>query len=204
MRQREYPEFAAILSRIRIGTHTTADCEALTMLENNDSLPDACLAIYCLNMQADEYNAKQLAKLTSQIYTIVAEDSKRDKETGRVAVTVEDCSPHKTGGLVKKIKIAINAQYMHIKNTDLGDGLVNGATGIITHIDIDEQQPLKGTIYVKFDNPNIGRQAQQKSKYHGSVPIKSTTVQFPLPKTPSVLSGKNTISRNACMGCYST
>jgi hypothetical protein len=187
MRQREDPEFASILSRIRIGTHTAADCQALSILENNDSLPDNCLAIYCINMQADEYNANQLAKITTQIYTIVADDSKRDKETGRVAVTVEDCTLHKTGGLAKKIKIAVNAQYMHIKNTDLGDGLVNGATGIITHIDIDLQQPLKGTIYVKFDNPNIGRQAQQKSKYHSSVPIKATTVQFPLPKTPSVL-----------------
>jgi hypothetical protein len=53
-----------------------------------------------------------------------------------------------------------------------------GATGIITHIDIDEKRPLKGTIYVKFYNPNVGREAQKSSKYPGSVPVKAVTVPF--------------------------
>jgi DNA replication protein DnaC len=186
MRQREDPEFASILSRVRVGQHTTADCEALKVLENNESVPDNCLSIYCLNMQADEYNAKQLAKLDTKIYTIVAVDSKTDRETGRARVFVKDCSTHKTGGLAREIKIATDAQYMHIKNTDLTDGLVNGAAGIIKHIDIDEKNPLKGTIYVKFYSPGIGREAKQKSKHPGCVPITATTVFFAMPEHPSV------------------
>jgi hypothetical protein len=186
MRQREDPDFAKILSRLRMGKHTAADCDALKFLEKNDSVPDGTLSIYCINAQANKYNDHQLTKLSSKIYTIVAEDSKKDRETGRVSVNVPNCSTHKTGGLAKEIKLAVNAQYMQIKNTDLGDGLVNGAAGIITYIDIDEKQPLRGTVYVKFDNPNIGRKAQENSKYPGSVPIKATTISFILPQHASV------------------
>ena len=188
MRQREDPEFASILSRFRVGEHTAADCEALKVLEKNESIPDNCLSLYCLNMQADEYNVKQLKKLSGKIYTIFAEDSKRDKETGRAPVFVKNCNIHQTGGLAKEVKFAVNAQYMHIKikNTDLADGLVNGASGIITHIEIDERKPLKGTIYVKFECAGIGKGAQKNSKHPGSVPIKPTTVAFNLPDHPSV------------------
>jgi hypothetical protein len=45
----------------------------------------------------------------------VAEDGKKDKETGRVAVHVNDCSPHKTGGLPKHVKFAVDAQYANKK-----------------------------------------------------------------------------------------
>ena len=64
---------------------------------------------------------------------------------------------------------------MHTKNTDLSDGLVNGATGVITHIEIDVNKPLDGTIYVKFDSYLYDKQAKQQSKYPGSVPTKAAT-----------------------------
>jgi hypothetical protein len=186
MRQREDPEFASLLSRLRIGKHNSADFAELKALENNNSLPDDCLSIFCLNRQADEYNELQLKKLKSKIYTIVAQDSKRDRETGRVPVTIPESNAHDKESLPREIQFAVNAQYLHLKNTDLGDGLVNGATGIITHIDIDEKEPLKGTIYVKFYNPNIGRVAHKSSKYPGSVPIRATTIPFNPFKNQSV------------------
>lgn len=51
---------------------------------------------------------------------------------------------------------------MHTNNTDIEDGLVNGTTGTIIKLDVDPAKPLKGTIYVKFDNTNIGCHAKKK------------------------------------------
>jgi hypothetical protein len=70
---------------------------------------------------------------------------------------------HETGGLVSEVKVAEMAKYMQTKNVDIPDGLVNGATGTIIKIDIPENKPLDGTIYVKFDDPKIGRKAMASS-----------------------------------------
>ena len=86
MRQREDPDLAEILSRVRVGEHTEADCAALKALENNNTLPDDCLSIFYTNHQVNEYNEKQLRKLTSKKYVIKAQDSRRDKETGRAVI----------------------------------------------------------------------------------------------------------------------
>ena len=46
---------------------------------------------------------------------------------------------------------------------------------------MDTKHALKGTIYVKFDNPSTGKEAKRTSKYSDSVPIKAFTGSFPVP-----------------------
>ena len=72
---------------------------------------------------------------------------------------------------------------MLIKNLDVADGLVNGATGeILAIIQSNESSPMPKAVIVKFDNNKIGRQARQASKiplrnYRDGVPILPSEVK---------------------------
>ena len=186
VRQQKDPEFASILSRIRFGEQTEEDCKKLEALEHNDELEDGCLMIFCLNVQARQYNEEQLEKLNSKIYKIESYTSKKDKHTGRVAIDSSTVDMINGGGLLPIAQFAVGAQYMHLKNTDLSDGLANGATGKITHIEINESKPLKGTIFVRFYNSAVGKRATKTSQHPGSVPIKAVTVPFTLKEHANV------------------
>ena len=181
VRQQSDPEFASLLSRLRVGEHTRSDIDILKSLDNTSTLPTDCVSLFSTNMEADLYNGKQLENLGSIILTIEAKDSCKDLHTGRAPVKVTSKSPHETGGLRQKVQIAVGAKYMHTKNTDLADGLVNGATGQITHIEINTENPLKGIIYVKFDSHNTGKEIKKTSKYPESVPVRAVSEKFPLP-----------------------
>ena len=144
-------------------------------------------------MSKNEYNNIQIEKLGKQIYEVHAEDSVRDRETGCIRIdSVRTSNPTLTGGLEDVIKVAVGAEYMHLKNTDLSDSLVNGATGTITQLDINTKSPLKGTIYVKFHSETIGKAAKQNSTVPGSVPIKAVTTPFSLTKYKSSVTAERT------------
>ena len=155
VRQKGDPRFAEILSRVRLGEQTTEDINQLKELEKNANVPEGCLSVFLTNALKDDYNEKQLRLLPTEVFKIKAKDSKRDLHTKRVPVTVTSTNPHETGGLGNEIQVALNAKYMQTKNVDTEDGLVNGATGTIMKLEIPQANPLEGTLYVKFDDPNI-------------------------------------------------
>ena len=97
---------------------------------------------------------------------------------------------YQTGGLHEVITIAVGAQVSLVKNIDVATGLVNGSSGIIVNFDIDPQQPLNGTIYIKFSNENVGRDLKltcpENRKYLNAVPIQAISVQFQVSSTKIV------------------
>ena len=129
VRQQEDPEFACILSRIRTGDYTNEDGKAFKMLESNDTLPDDCLSLFCLNVQAEMYNMKQLEKISSRMYVIEAYTSSKDKHTNRLDI-YNTIPMNEWGGLPPKVTFAVGEKYLHLKNTDLTDGIVNGAKDV--------------------------------------------------------------------------
>lgn len=142
VRQKEDPRFANILSRIRLGEHTTEDVTLLKDLENNSNVSEGSISIFLTNVLKDLYNENQLNLLSSEVFTIKAKDTRRDIYTKRVPVQVTSINPHETGGLEAEIKVALNARYMQTKNVDTEDGLVNGATGTIVKLDKLYHHPI--------------------------------------------------------------
>jgi hypothetical protein len=191
VRQKGDPEFASMLSRIRIGKHTPSDVETLERLENT-SVSEGTVSVFLTNSLKDNYNKEQLQKLNTQVYTIKAIDSKKDIHTRRIPVTVTSSNIHQTGGLAAEIQVAENARYMHTKNTDISEGLVNGATGTIKRLEIPPQKPLSGTIYVKFDDAIVGRQLKQSCKFKGLVPIKPVSSTFSITENSTSLQVERT------------
>ena len=183
VRQKTDPEFAEILSRVRIGQTTDADIDALKQLQNTstDHFPQDALHIYLTNKQVSEYNYLKIDSLVEKI-TITAADSKRETLTNRVNVTISSPNIYETGNLPSSLTIAKGARLMLTKNIDLSDHLVNGAIGTLECFHIDPSQPLHGTLFVKFDSDNAGSQAKQSNPINlrHTVPIRVTTVKFTL------------------------
>lgn len=75
-------------------------------------------------------------------------------------------SRHFTGGLHEVLRIAVGAHVSLVKNIDVSDGLVNGADGTITKIDIDNKYPLKGTIFFHFENPEWAEKQRNHYQAH--------------------------------------
>ena len=181
VRQENDQPFAQLLKRLRLGQQTKEDINILKKQENNNNLPKDSVCLFSTNNEANVYNLLQLQSIGTQIYRIQANDISNEQETGKRKIIVTSTNVHETGGLRKEIEIAIGARYLHTKNTDLNDGLVNGATGIITNIDLSDSNPLSGTIYVQFDSKECGTEAKKNSKYKNTVPIKAVTETFSLP-----------------------
>lgn len=72
------------------------------------------------------------------------------------------------GGLPYSLTLCKNARIMLIKNLDVSDGLVNGATGkILDIIHSESSSSFPKAIVIQFDNRKIGRIAiDNHQKYH--------------------------------------
>ena len=69
----------------------------------------------------------------------------------------------KTGHLMKSLTFVVRMIVVITENVDVEDGLTNGATVVVKHIDYrTEGTNLPSIIWVSFDNSRIGRSAQEK------------------------------------------
>ena len=183
------PEFAQMLSRIRVGDITVDDTEKLQALSTpTEPLPQHTTHLFIKNNNAAAHNAKMINTLDPPVITIHAKTSKSDAVTGKVPIVVQSQTIHETGNLPDTLVIAKKARFLLTKNIDIQDMLVNGATGIIEDFNINPNAPLEGTIYVQFDNPLAGQQARRNLPPHlkNFVPIKATTTKFQRSRTARV------------------
>ncbi len=187
VRQKGDPVFAEILSRIRIGKHTQEDMRVLAECENTntDSFPDDTINIFVTNDQVRDHNELKMENFPNKI-TIAAQDSAKDNDTNTTTVVVTNQNVHDTGGLPGSLTLAPGIKVLVTKNIDIADHLVNGVSGTVKRIAIDQKSPVSGTIFVKFDSDDIGAKAKKASQYKTLVPIQAVTAKFPLTKRSSV------------------
>lgn len=119
--------------------------------------------------------------MNCNIFTIPSIDSKKDIETGHIKDEDTEQRPlSQTGNLRTTLLICIGARVMVTINTDVSDGLVNGATGTVAAF-VEGQQEVS-TILVKFDNTNVGSRCRASNpfqqQYPGSTPIKRQQAMF--------------------------
>ena len=70
----------------------------------------------------------------------------------------------KTGQLKKSLTVVVGMIVVHTANVDVEDGLTNGATGVVKHVDF---RWMEGTnrpsiIWVLFDDPRVGKATREK------------------------------------------
>ncbi|XP_069105750.1 ATP-dependent DNA helicase PIF1-like [Argopecten irradians] len=173
MRQKGDFNFAQMLSRLHTADHSPDDIEVLKskiISRASEHYPKTALHIFPTRADVESHNSSLLNAQPEEKVDIVA-----ITKYPRVLKNY-DCS-QVVGGLCHHLRLCKNARIMLVKNLDVADGLVNGATGIILDILHNEQSsPMPKALIVKFDNRNIGRLARQSSKislqsYKDGVPI---------------------------------
>ena len=126
-----------------------------------------------------------LHALGKPIFAIKSNDSARDLHTQVLTVSLSDFDDiHKTGNLHSQLKICEGARVMLTYNMDLEDKLINGSTGIVVHMQMPRvSDPLHGTIYVKFDDPEAGKTYKNsrfaREELRCCVPITALVKTFP-------------------------
>ena len=175
MRQKDDILFGKLLDRVRTASCTQTDIELLKTREikpDDAVYPHEALHVFTTNNAVDVHNEQNLMKLTTRHFTAVAKDKKKDKQTGQLDVEIPT-KPSETGGLRKKLVIAVGAIVMLTVNINVADGLSNGVSGTIVGIEADGQNVK--VVLVRFDSPKVGitaiAQSQYRHQYPDAVPI---------------------------------
>ena len=173
MRQWEDHSFAKMLNTIRTRTSDMPlKTEVREMLsECIREGPSDVLHVYATNKEVNNYNQTMLDSGCSDIKTILANDFKKDRTTGKLKKMTEPTSTADTDSLPASLSLAKGAKVMLTRNIEVADGLVNGAIGRVTDFVGKELATLEA-IEVTFENRNVGKKAGIECKDGNRVRIK--------------------------------
>jgi hypothetical protein len=161
MRQKDDLPFAEMLNRLRSGIYSEDDVDIMKtriISSTSPSYPKNALHIFSTREDVDNHNSLML---NSQIETKV--NITAITRVPNVVKHFDVSQP--VQGLPHNLTLCKSVRVMLVKNLDVSDGLVNGATGeILDILQTSNMSSMPKAIIVKFDNNKIGRMARQASK----------------------------------------
>ncbi|VDI08682.1 ATP-dependent DNA helicase PIF1 [Mytilus galloprovincialis] len=180
MRQKDDLPFAATLNRLRLAEHTAEDIETLKarVIKGSD-YPSEALHIFSIRRNVNDHNEQMLHNLDHQTHRTV-------KSFTHIPPSVTSFDVNsKVADLPHTLELAPHARVMLIKNLDVNDGLVNGATGLLLDLIYNQNAKppsLPKCVIVRFDDPSSGLLTQQAStislnNYPQGTPIYPIEVQ---------------------------
>ena len=179
MRQKDDLAFAQLLNRLRLNEMTEEDKQKLqTRVFDRDTgdYPKDAVHLFAENFYVNKYNDNILSQLPGEKVVIPCHDSVVSakipaKECQKLINNLTD-DYSKTGQLMKSLTVVVGMIVVHTANVDVDDGLTNGATGVVKHIDFRmEGTNRPSIIWVLFDDPRVGRTTREKYRklYNSSI-----------------------------------
>ena len=166
MRQKGDTSFIDLLNQIRVG-HIDESSEMMIQsryIDSEDSnYPRQALHIFAENALVSTHNdsmLNQLASLPIEIETIDIEPSNCGFTESDI-IAAQNRKPSDTCGLVKCLKLKLQAKVMLTVNLDVQDRLINGQIGVVKHPEFIENKV--SFIYIKFDDPDAGKKLITKN-----------------------------------------
>ncbi|XP_029949267.1 uncharacterized protein LOC115389839 [Salarias fasciatus] len=173
--------FAELLNRLRVRSRDTpmleSDVHILKSCETGEE--SSALHIFPTNRKVNEHNLKQLCRTCPDPVTIEAQDFMNNRSTGKLELMAGHHSAALDTSLEETLSLGPDARVMLCKNVDVEDGLVNGACGTVTHIQLRQGDNFPQTVYVKFDDEKIGSQ-RRKKRSHAPVACRLSTAIDPV------------------------
>jgi hypothetical protein len=151
------PSWAALLARVRVGKHTKEDEKVLASLvltkaSKRKPAPGA-IHLYATRAAVATCNRNYINQYVQGINGVLYDCPAVDISVSSGApLPPEKAWPlaEDTGGLESLLMLAEGAEVMLRKNLDVQDGLVNGARGIVQHIDTHGNGEVE-RVWVKFE-----------------------------------------------------
>ncbi len=184
LRQKDDQPWCHLLDRIRIGELIDGDLATLmTRVRQKDELETMqdegkiAMRLYPVKTQVAEFNSAQQNKLNANTLTFECADiySMNDINAGCTAdprhIPKDD---RDAGGLMQSLTLSIGSRVMLTRN--LTYNLINGDMGILVRFGHDEYGTVD-TIYVKFDDPNIGEELKLPDDDE-VVPIEKVSTEY--------------------------
>ena len=179
MRQKDDLAFAQLLNRLRLNEMTEEDKQKLqTRVFDRDTgnYPKDAVHLFARNFYVKKHNDNILSQLPGEKVVIPCHDNVVSanipaKECQRLIKSLPD-DYSKTGQLMKSLTVVVGMIVVHTTNVDVDDGLTNGATGVVKHIDFRMEGTNRPSIIsVLFDEPRVGRTTREKYRklYNSSI-----------------------------------
>ena len=119
------------------------------------------------------HNETVLNALTTEGCRFIAIDSLVGDTAGgitdKLREVLKQLKVSDTQGLPYELYLKLAARYLMTLNTDIQDGLVNGATGILQRIEYgtksDTLERVPCILWIEFDDPTVGKEKRAESKY---------------------------------------
>lgn len=143
MRQKDDINFVNALNHLVIGQMTEADVELIKSRQTAEKdIPTTAVRLYKTNAEVDSYNMMRIKDTPGDLIMSQARDSIIGKISKAMRTqklkTMKTMPKHQTYGLPYILHLKIGIRYMISINIDIGDGLVNGVSGILRYIECEE------------------------------------------------------------------
>lgn len=155
-----------------------------------ENVPDAVRLFYS-NFEVDSYNRKAINNAHNCIATDIMLGYSSNSERGQQQGKLHKMSVAETDGLPYMLPLAVEYPYMITSNINVGDGLVNGAIGVLRHIERQPADPAEAGPSTSTTSPPT---KDEIITLWFEFPDKSTGASAKLKSRPHVLSKPNTLS----------
>lgn len=161
MRQREDQPFAIALNNLSCGSMSVEDISLIrSRVFSPTDVPREAIHLFLSNNEVDVFNAEKLNSIQSESIISSAKDNVKslglsNESRNRILESVSLFKTTETQGLPGKITLKVSGKYMITVNLDIGDGLVNGATGTLMQVDCDTHRNPT-TLWVNFPENCVG------------------------------------------------
>ena len=172
MRQKDDLRFAELLNRLRHNDLTEDDKKVIQSCQINIQVPDYPLLaphLFIENRFVDDFNEKLMQTLPSFKVNVKADTDilSQTKLAQSVKRKLIENLPEKqanTRQLKTELVIAVDMIYDISVNMDVSDGLTNGATCVVKHIEFKEDNVRPAIVWVEFVNEKVG--TVRRNQYH--------------------------------------
>ena len=164
MRQKGDFRFTELLNRLRENKLTPEDKELIyqrIITPHSPMYPKHAPHLFIENKFVDAFNENLLDSLTTQKAIVKADTDilSQTKLSNEIKLRLIQNLPENqanTGQLKTNLLIAVDMIYDISLNLDVADGLTNGATCVVKHIEYRTSQCRPAIIWVLFKDPKIG------------------------------------------------
>ncbi|XP_035231424.1 LOW QUALITY PROTEIN: ATP-dependent DNA helicase PIF1-like [Stegodyphus dumicola] len=170
MRQKNEKEYLELLDDLANGPLQPEHVQFLASRERPfECLPRESVILCYSNKEVDDYNAKRLSMLPSQMIQCNAYDTVLSDKPKIITSRLNKLlrlKRHETANLEWTLDLKPGARYMLTCTIDMSDGLINGIVGILQYIEMEPEDQSVRRVWIQFTTDTVGFKLRNKFRQY--------------------------------------